>query len=231
MPASPRSCAYCAAPLAGRADKVYCSPSCKSKDFRRQQAEAAGAGEAEEDGFRSATGEATGPRPRYSAVPLRSGQDEDEDEDAFEDGAEGNDEAAEAIGRRPAPAGPAPLSPEQFQQAVARAVAQHAVAQLPLQYAACIERVLAADTQALTGRDLERLAGQVAKTIAAYQPLATGPHQPAFVAAHLQDLCDVADVIEEAGAEWDEEEEPVALGLKKKFRAQLRTALALIARS
>lgn len=47
---------------------------------------------------------------------------------------------------------------------------------------------------------------------------------------HLADLYRVEELIDEAGAEWDEELEPVALGLKKKFQARLRAALALVAR-
>ena len=227
MSAAFRSCAYCAEPLEGRADKLYCGNSCKSKDFRRQQAEAA---QEEQEEFRPPTG--AGPQQRYPNVPLRS--DEDEREDAFEDEEQGDDETNEQLRRTPAPrpSSPpaAPLSPAQLQQAVARGVEKYDLAQLPRQYAACVERVLAAEEYLLNGRDLERLRAQVAKTSAAYQRLAPGPHRPAFLAPHLQDLSHVADTIEEAGAEWDEEQEPVELGLKKKFRAHLRAALALIAR-
>ncbi|QKG59240.1 hypothetical protein GKZ68_21400 (plasmid) [Hymenobacter sp. BRD128] len=227
-----RSCAYCGEPLVGRADKIYCNNSCKSKDFRRQQAQADEPDQAPA-AFRPPTGAAAGLPPRYPTVPLRSGQDEDEDEqelaDAFED-----EEPNEAVGRPPAPraAPTSPASPtaKQLRQAVARGVDQYDLAQLPRQYAACLERVLAAEEHLLTGRDLDRLSAQVAKTIAAYQRLAPGPHRPAFLALHLQALYHVADVLEEAGAEWDEEQEPVALGLKKKFRARLRATLALIAR-
>jgi hypothetical protein len=230
MSTSLRYCAYCAGPVAGRADKLYCSPSCKSKDFRRQQA--AGGQAEDEDVFRPATEAAAGPPPRYSNVLLRPDWEEEADEKAFNDEQDRDEEATAAIGPPPAPR-PAPaahVTPEQLRQAVERGVEQHALAQLPPQYAACLERVLAADEHLLTGRDLDRLGEHVAKTIAAYTRWAAGPNRPPFLAPHLQHLYQVADVLEEAGAEWDEEREPVALGLKKKFRAQLRTELALIAR-
>jgi hypothetical protein len=217
-----RYCAYCEEPFEGRADKVYCSSSCKSKDFRRQQAEAAGQ---QPDEFRPRTQAAAGLQKPYQIVPLSSGQDEDEDEFDEED-----DEANEA------PASRLSLR-EQVDQAIQRGVEQHergverqALAQLPQQYAACIERVLAADAELLTGRALDRLSELVQQTSAAYQRLAPGRDRPAFLATHLQDLYRVEETLQEASAEWDEERAPVELRLKKKFRAQLRAALAQISR-
>jgi hypothetical protein len=236
MSPSLRYCAYCQEPLAGRADKVYCTSSCKSKDFRRQQAEAA-----QDEAFRPPTGPAG--LGTYAPVALRAvnGRSEDSDEDEqdedLQDAFEDDDEAAPArfgpptvpdrSGRAPSPA----LSPaQQLQQAVQGGFENHAIEQLPRQYAACVEQVLAADECLLTGRDLERLSEQVGRTLAAYQRVAEGANQPAFLAPHLADLYRLEELIDEAGAEWDEEQEPVALGLKKKLRARLRAAIALVAR-
>ena len=237
MSSSLRYGAYCEEPLAGRADKVYCTSSCKSKDFRRQQAEAA-----PDEAFQlpaGPTGSGT-----YAQVAQRAanGRSEDEDldeddedlEDAFEEDEAEADEPAPARFRSPAVPDRAPsppLSPaQQLQQAVQRGFENHALEQLPRQYAACVERVLAAEERLLTGRDLERLSAQVGQTLAAYQRVAEGPNRPAFLAPHLADLYQVEELIDEAGAEWDEELEPVELGLKKKFRARLRAALALVVR-
>ena len=242
MSTSLRCCAYCAEPFEGRADKVYCTSSCKSKDFRRQQAEAA-----QDEAFRppaSPAGSGTYAQVARCAANGRSkDEDLDEDdedlEDAFEEDEEEADEAASAPARFRSPAVPdrprrapsPPLSPaQQLQQAVQQGFENHALAQLPRQYAACVERVLAADERLLNGRDLERLSKQVGQTLAAYQRVAEGPNRPAFLAPHLADLYRVEKIIDEAGAEWDEELEPVALGFKKKFRARLRAALALVAR-
>lgn len=232
MSSSLRYCAYCKEPLEGRVDKVYCSSSCKSKDFRRQQAEAVG--KQEQNQLRPRTGAASDSHKPYTLISLRSGQDADELEDAFDD------EVTEKIGNPPAPCqsqqAPLPPSPllsqqEHLDQVIRREFEQYHLAQLPQQYAACIEQVLAADEHPLNGRALKRLSELVKQTSAAYQRLAQGQDRPAFLASHLQDLYRVEEIIEEANAEWDEEREPVELRLKKKFRAQLRAALAQITRS
>ena len=228
----PRLCAYCEEPLEGRADKLYCSSSCKSKDFRRQQA-----GGAREEELPPPTG-TPGP---YAKVALRTARDwdagdedeyndEDERDGAFEADADDADDAGAWGPPRAAARPPQFDTREQLQQAVQHAMEQYDLQQLPSQYAVCVEQVLAADEHLLTGRDLERLGAAVRKTLAAYTRAAVGPDRPAFVAAHLPDLYRVEELVEQARRDWYDAREPVELPLKKKLRARLRTALALIAR-
>ena len=121
-------------------------------------------------------------------------------------------------------------TPEQLQRAVRHALEQHNLEQLPPQYAACVEQVLAADERLLTGWELARLGALVEQTLGAYAHLATGPDRPPFVATHLQDLYRVKELVGEAQQAWNESREPVELPVKKKLRAHLRAALDLIAR-
>ena len=232
MSSSLRYCAYYEEPLAGRADKVYCTSSCKSKDFCRQQAKVA-----PDEAFRPPAGPAG--LGTYAQVAHRAanGRSEDEDldeddedlEDAFEEDEEEADESAPARFRSPAvpghPSAPRPHSSAR-RSSFSRPFSGDSRT-TPWSNSRGSKRpassgVLAANKCLLTGRELERLSAQVGQTLAAYQRVAGGPNRPAFLALHLADLYQVEELIDEAGAEWDEELEQVALGLKKKFRARLR---------
>lgn len=244
MTTTTRPCAYCHAPLAGRADKVYCSSSCKSKDFRRQQADTPwesdeepqqqGAprpgGRAPQPGARPPGGgpfskvdlQDAHPRPRRGAAPAPDEAELDAELDEPDEEGDSDEELDEED---------APLrSGEHLQQLVERALNQHELQQLPQRYRKCLEQVLAATDELQDGRQLRHLREAVQQTIRAYTVLGDRRPLPPVLAPHLTDLYRLQELLEAAEQAVAEQDEPVELHIKKKWRAQLRASLALVGR-
>ena len=216
MKTTTRYCAYCHAPLTGRADKLFCSSSCKSKDFRCQLAGPA---------FKPAEEEPEKEAPRrassgsYAPLALREPFSQTQG------------------GRVPAPADEAYEADEEneefdvdehLRQVIRRALDERALKQLPLQYSACVEKVLAAHDQCVNNRQLRALRTSIGHALSTYKSQAASRELPADLTQHVTDLYRVEELVEEAWQAHTEHFKPVDFYVKKKLRAHLRTALALI---
>lgn len=189
MKTTTRLCAYCQEPFAGRADKLYCSSSCKSKDFRCQQAEATlkpTGEEPEEEAPRRASGGPYAPVAMREPFlrPARRGAPTPADEEP-----EGEDEADEDEEFDAA---------KYLRQTIGRALNKRKLQQLPLQYGPCIEKILAAHDQCLSSRQLRALRTSIGDTLHAYKYQASRCQLPASLIQHVTNLYRFQELVAEA---------------------------------
>ena len=221
MKTTTRFCAYCQDPFAGRADKLYCSSSCKSKDFRHQQAEAAfepDEEEAEQEAPRRASSGPYVPVARRESFPQPQGRraPAPADEELEPDDADDEDEE---------------LDEAEFQQLeLRRHLNKQALKRLPQQYGACIEKVLAAHEQCVSNKQLRALRTSISETLHAYKCQADHGRLPATFIQHVTDLYRVQELLKEAWQAHSENYKPVDFYVKKKLRVHLRTSLILLLR-